>query len=91
MTPFTSEDLLKRLLKTEGILPIISHSKVTTDDITDSCDDVVEMYSDWDSEQGFGSSDMTHAVKSVIDQIIRVTGIPYTTQFNPVLEVIKEG
>lgn len=91
MSPFSPDQLLRRVLTTEGMLPILSHSKVSTEQILQSCEEVTEWYEDHPEGQGFGSSDMTYAVKSVIDLLIRVTEIPYFTEFNPMLRVTNES
>lgn len=53
---------------------------------------VMEDYSDWPEEQGFGSSDMTYAVQSAIDDIIGILelGDKYKTDFIPYLSVVKK-
>lgn len=86
--PFTSGCVLRRVLTTEGILPILSHPDVRTGVILEACDDVVDFYSDWDSDQGFGTSDMTYVVKEAIDQILRTAGLSYKTEFKPHLMVV---
>jgi len=90
MAPFTQDQLLRRVLKTEGMLPVISHREVSTELLMRQCEQTVENYSDWPQEQGFGSSDMTFVVQGTIDNIIYETGIPYQTTFNPMLFVQKQ-
>lgn len=86
-SPFTQDYLLQRVLKTPGILPILSHPKVTTEDIMTVCEDLTQEWSDYPKGQGWGSSDMTFATQTAIDNIIRITGIPYETTFDPCLIV----
>ena len=52
--------------------------------------EVCENYSDWDSDQGFGSSDITYAVKEVLDNIIMsfYRG-KLMTEFTPCLSVVE--
>ena len=44
--------------------------------------------SDWDEDHGFGSSDGTYLTKCVIDNIISYIGLPFKTDFAPMLSVI---
>lgn len=52
---------------------------------------ITEEYSDWDSDQGFGSSDTTYAVKSFIDYMIVDSYLvgQFDTKFTPCLSVVK--
>ena len=53
--------------------------------------EVAEDYSDWDSDQGFGSSDMTYVRKSFIDSMIDMANLRgyYMTDFKPYLKVVE--
>ena len=77
MTPFTQEELLQRVVSYNGILPIISHSKVTTEIIYESVEDVWNEYQDWDDER-FSTIPFIFPARNVIMKIIEKTGIPYT-------------
>lgn len=87
MTPFTKDDVLQKFQSISGILPIISHSKVTTEVVDQAVESVVEMYSDFPRGQGFGWRDMTYVAQAVIDEIIQITNIPYETVYDPHLMV----
>ena len=87
MTPFTFSDLV-----------LSSYSISGASDLLSNVDQVIRLqcassvcfeYKDWDSEQGFGGSDMTYAVQRFLDKVIDHSGLPYKTRFNPVLEVVE--
>ncbi len=62
-----------------------------SDAVFEALNDVAEDYSDWDSDQGFGSSDMTFVRKSFIDSMISMANLNgyYTTDFKPYLKVVE--
>ena len=61
------------------------------DAVYEALNDVAEDYSDWDSDQGFGSSDMTYVRKSFIDSMISLANLNgyYETKFDPYLKVVE--
>jgi len=101
--PFNPAHLLQRAEAIEGFeviksrFPMIISSPVgdrvhTFGDAVYNSIEIVSMeYSDWDSDQGFGSSDMTYAVKSFIDEMIWYAGLngKYETKFTPRLSVVE--
>lgn len=54
-------------------------------------DDVAESYLDWDTDQGFGSSDMTYVRQQFIDYLLVLANLDseYKTVFLPYLKVVK--
>ncbi len=48
-----------------------------------------EWTDDWGKDEGFGSSDFTYALKDYMDSLIRYKRLPYKTDFNPYLSVVK--
>jgi hypothetical protein len=61
------------------------------DAVYEALNDVAEDYSDWDEDQGFGSSDMTYVRKSFIDSLIDMANLRgyYETKFDPYLKVVE--
>ena len=61
------------------------------DAVYEALNDVAEDYSDWDGDQGFGSSDMTYVRKSFIDSLIDMANLRgyYQTKFDPYLKVVE--
>jgi hypothetical protein len=61
------------------------------DAVYEALNDVAEDYSDWDEDQGFGSSDMTYVRKSFIDSLIDMANLRgyYQTKFDPYLKVVE--
>lgn len=61
------------------------------DAVFSSLDSLVDDYSDWPEDQGFGSSDMTYVYKSFIDNMIRMANLSgkYQTDFKPYLKVVE--
>ena len=59
--------------------------------IYDAMDDLEDQYSDWDSDQGFGSSDSTFAIKYFIDSMIKSCGLgaKLKTVFSPSLSIVE--
>lgn len=101
--PFHPANLLQRAESIEGYeviknqfpnivsSPIGDRVHTYTDAVFNSIEIVSSEYSDWDSEQGFGSSDMTYAVKTFIDEMIWYAGLngKYETKFTPRLSVVE--
>jgi len=82
-------DVIKNAFPVEG-----KYSKrVITypDAVFEALNEVAEDYSDWDSDQGFGSSDMTYVRKSFIDSLIDMANLRgyYETKFAPYLKVVE--
>ena len=61
------------------------------DAVYEALEEVASDYSDWDSDQGFGSSDMTYVRKSFIDTMIDIANLRgyYETKFAPYLKVVE--
>ncbi len=61
------------------------------DAVYESLSSVMEDYSDWPEDQGFGSSDMTYVRKSFIDSMISLANLNgyYQTDFKPYLKVVE--
>jgi hypothetical protein len=59
--------------------------------VYEALEEVASDYSDWDSDQGFGSSDMTYVRKSFIDTMIDIANLRgyYETKFQPYLKVVE--
>lgn len=45
---------------------------------------------DWGTEHGFGSSDFTYALKEFMDILINYKRLPFKTDFNPYLSIVKK-
>ena len=62
-----------------------------SDAVFNSLEIVANEYSDWDSDQGFGSSDMTYVRKMFIDEMLFFAGLRgyYQTDFQPYLKVVE--
>ena len=62
-----------------------------SDAVYEALDSLVEDYSDWPEDQGFGSSDMTYARKNFIDTMISMANLNgyYETKFAPYLKVVE--
>ena len=63
-----------------------------TNVIYNAQDDLEGQYSDWDSDQGFGSSDSTYAMKYFLDSIILNNGFgdKLKTDFTPCLSIVEK-
>lgn len=61
------------------------------DAVYEALQDLADDYSDWDSDQGFGSSDMTYVRKSFIDSMISYANLNgyYETKFAPYLKIVE--
>jgi hypothetical protein len=62
-----------------------------SDAVLEALGEVAHDYSDWDEDQGFGSSDMTYVRKSFIDMMISLANLDgyYETKFQPYLKVVE--
>ena len=62
-----------------------------SDAVYETLNDIIEDYSDWPEDQGFGSSDMTYVRKSFIDSMIDLANLRgyYETKFQPYLKVVE--
>ena len=82
-------DVVKNAFPVEGRFT----NRVITyvDAVYDALNEVVEDYSDWPEDQGFGSSDMTYVRKSFIDTMISIANLNgyYKTDFKPYLKVVE--
>lgn len=89
-TPFTPFDLISNSLRIDGVNVLKVYFPVGY--WMEYAVEVTESYSDFPSDQGFGSSDMTYAVKSLLDTLIRVSnlGSRFETQFTPCLTVVEK-
>jgi len=75
-----------------GFSEMIRDEEIPQWDLLDTSLSVVEEWSsDWDEEQGFGSSDGTFMLKDFIDNVIhQFTSLNiYKTEFNPSLQIVK--
>ena len=70
---------------------MIGDEKIHQWNLLDIATEVAEEWSsDWDEDQGFGSSDMTFMIKDFIDTVIACfTNRNYKTEFNPALQIVK--
>ena len=61
------------------------------DAVYEALNDVIEDYSDWPEDQGFGSSDMTYVRKHFVDTMISLANLNgyYMTDFKPYLKVVE--
>ena len=61
------------------------------DAVYESLNDLVDDYSDWDEDQGFGSSDMTYVRMSFINSMIGYANLNgyYETKFDPYLKIVE--
>ena len=78
-----------------GFSEMITHGSVQQHTLLELATEVAEEWTnDWDEDQGFGSSDGTYMLKEFIDSVIGLVHWKqqrwkYSTEFNPVLEVVK--
>lgn len=82
--PFNPVFLLERVKSTEGF-ELIQQVGQLLDCVFETCED----YSDWDEDQGFGSSDMTYAVMSCL-QSMTCNQPELEVKFDPYLMVTKK-
>lgn len=74
-----------------GFNEMVRDEEIPQWDLLETSLDVVEEWtSDWDDDQGFGSSDETYLLKDFIDTIIGkyTNGGKYMTDFTPSLSVV---
>ena len=80
----------------KGFSEMITHGSVQQHTLLELVTEVAEDWTnDWDEDQGFGSSDGTYMLKEFIDSVIGLVHWKhhkkeYSTEFNPVLEVVKK-
>ena len=75
----------------EGFKDMIGNEEVPHWDLEETATQIVtEWTQDWDSDQGFGSSDGAYMLKDFIDSVIAEHTISggYETKFDPQLKVI---
>lgn len=75
-----------------GFSEMIRDEEIPQWDLLETSLEVVEEWtSDWDEEQGFGSSDGTYMLKDFIDTLIGkyTNGGKYMTKFTPSLSVVE--
>ena len=92
--PFNPAFLYSRATSIEGFsdLKLAMEARCSfTDAVFNSLQYVADEYSYWDSEQGFGSSDTTYAIKSFVDYLIGESYLvgEFDTKFTPRLSVVK--
>lgn len=92
--PFNPSFLYERATKLAGFSELKSAIEgrcYFTDALFNSLQYVIDEYSDWDSEQGFGSSDTTYAMKSFVDYLIGESYLvnEFETKFTPCLSIVK--
>ena len=82
-------DVVRNAFPVEGKFTkrVITYS----DAVYEALNEVSEDYSDWDEDQGFGSSDMTFVRKNFIDSMINYGNLNgyYETAFKPYLKVVE--
>lgn len=86
--PFNPNSLHFKVRSARGI-ELINPSEAQ---IYEAVNDTCESFSDWEEGQGFGSSDMTAAIKECLDTLISISG-KYTelkTDFTPYLSIVKK-
>jgi len=82
--------------RVNGFTKMIGDEKIHQWDLLESALEVCEEWtSDWDEDEGFGSSDMTYMIKDFIDTVISSNYIKnglgsgmYMTKFTPSLSVV---
>jgi len=75
-----------------GFSEMIRDEEIPQWDLLETALEVVEEWtSDWDEDQGFGSSDGTYLLKDFIDTVIGnyTNGGKYMTKFTPSLSVVE--
>lgn len=73
-----------------GFTKMIGDGQIPQWDLLETATEVSEEWSsDWDEDQGFGSSDMTYMLKDFIDRVIyQFAGGQLMTKFTPLLSVV---
>lgn len=92
--PFNTSRIVSRATNIEGWSLILKNAPVDNMEtsIIRATEDLEDRYSDWDSDQGFGSSDSTYAVKYFLDSVI-INNNLYTklkTDFTPYLSIVEK-
>lgn len=91
--PFNTSRIVSSATNISGWLLIVKNipaDSISTS-ITNATEDLEDRYSDWDSDQGFGSSDSTYAVKYFLDFIILNNNLNnLKTDFTPYLSIVKK-
>lgn len=84
--PFNPNHLLS------AVKGVLNDAKLEVDEecLATLVQETVEEYGDWEEGQEFGTSDMTFAVKSCVDDVIHnfFEG-KYCTEFNPTLKIVN--
>lgn len=94
MIPFNPSNIYNRAKNICGFDELLTSMKSTCysgEAISSALCEVCEDYSDWDSDQGFGSSDTTYAVMKFIQYLIQYSNLStvYSVGFKPRLTVFK--
>lgn len=84
--PFNPLKIYERTQKINGF-ELLSDVKFL---LWEAVADVAEDYSDWDPDHGFGSSDTTYAMQSILNLMILRSGLELETVFSPSLSVVKK-
>jgi len=75
-----------------GFTKMVGDEQIPQWDLLESALEVCEEWtSDWDEDEGFGSSDMTYMIKSFVDTVISnyTQGGKYMTKFTPSLSIVE--
>jgi len=75
----------------DGFSQMVRDEEIPQWDLLETATEVAtEWTQDWDSDQGFGSSDGTYMLKEFIDNVIWsfTDGGKYMTKFTPILSVV---
>lgn len=89
-------NIVSKALGIDSFKQMISDEQVQFSELVDTSVEIAEEWTnDWDEDQGFGSSDGTYMLKEFIDSVIGLVHWKhhkkeYSTEFNPVLEVVKK-
>ena len=90
------QSLIERAIRIPSFASMFSKEQIQFSELVDISTQIVEEWSsDWDEDQGFGSSDGTYMLKDFIDTVISnftnsiYNKSGYQTVFNPSLSVAK--
>lgn len=74
-----------------GFTKMVGDEQIPQWDLLEIAMEVAEEWtSDWDEDQGFGSSDMTYMIKDFIDNVIwRFAAGKLETKFTPSLSIVE--
>ena len=77
--------------RVSGFTKMIGDEQIPQWDLLEIAQEVAEEWtSDWDEDQGFGSSDMTYMIKNFIDNVIRrFASGKLETKFTPSLSIVE--